>query len=54
MVASLLAIHCDLGWADNQYMSTLVDVISEYHALFNKPEKKKVDSQSIKKFIRKE
>lgn len=54
IVASLLAVKCDLNWADNQYLSTLTEVLSEYSNLFEKKEKKKVDTNTMKHFIRKE
>lgn len=54
IVANLLAIKCDLNWADNQYLSTLIEVLSEYASLFEKKEKRKVDASNIKHFIRKE
>lgn len=53
-MASLLATKCDLNWADNQYLCTITDVLSEYAELFSKKEKKKVDTNTMKHFIRKE
>lgn len=53
-MANLLAIHIPPDWADEQYLSTLVDVMGEYSHIFDKKEKKKVDAETMKRFIRKE
>lgn len=50
-------MKCDLKWADEQYLCDIIELISEYFKLVNKKgkeDKKKVDSSSMKKFIRKE
>lgn len=41
-----------LEWADGQYWSTLVEVVSEQSKLFKKPQKKKVDNSMMNKFIK--
>ena len=54
MCASLLATKIDLNWADNQHLSTLIDIVGEYSKLFTKKEKKKVNAEQMKRFIRKD
>ncbi len=49
--ATLAMMHIDLAWADEQYLSTLFDILDEYGKLGKKPEKKKVGASDIGKFI---
>jgi len=54
MVASLSIAKIDLNWADNQYWSTLFKVIREKNKMLKPIERKKVTSQQMAGFIRKE
>ena len=49
--ATLSMIHIDLNWADDQYFSTLMNIVDEYGKAVKKPEKKKVGASEIGKFI---
>lgn len=47
----LVRLGVSLEWADNQYLSTLIKLIGEYTKQGEKPEKKKVSSSDIGKFV---
>lgn len=49
--ATLARLGISLEWADDQYLVTLSNIMGEYAKLGNKPERKKVGSANIGKFI---
>ena len=49
--ASLSMARIDLNWADDQYFTTLMNILDEYAKIGKKPEKKKVGASEIGKFI---
>lgn len=49
--ATLTRMNVNLMWADEQYPATLFKVIGEFAKMGKKPEKKKVGSSNIGKFI---
>ena len=49
--ATLSMMRIDLNWADDQYLSTLMNILDEYGKMTKKPEKKKVGANEIGKFI---
>lgn len=51
MCATLTRMNINLMWADEQYPATLFKVIGEYVKVGKKPEKRKVGSSQIGKFI---
>lgn len=53
MVALLGVSKVDLMWAEDQYWSTLFNVIREYGKLMTPKEKKKVSAGEMQSFIKK-
>ena len=52
MVASLCALGIDLNWADDQYWSTLLNVIGEMTKLRTPKKMEKVSAPQMQKYIR--
>lgn len=52
MVASLCVLGVDLNWADDQYWSTLVNIIGASARIRTPKKKEKVSAPSMQKFIR--
>ena len=49
--AYLAMMHIELSWADEHYLSTIFNVMGEYAKLGTKPERKKVGSADIGKYV---
>jgi hypothetical protein len=54
MTALLGVAKMDLNWADDQYWSTLFDVLREYTKIITPKEKRPVTAGDMTKFIRKD
>ena len=52
MVASLCALHIDLQWAEDQYWSTLLNVIGEITKMRTPKKKTKVSANEMQRFIK--
>lgn len=52
MVASLCVLGIDLEWADDQYWSTLINVVGEIVKIRTPKKKEKVTAVQMKGFIR--
>lgn len=52
MVATLCVAKVDLNWAEDQYWSTLFNVIGDLSKIYTKKEKRKLKASEANRFVK--